>query len=510
MSKLEKYNQKRNFDKTKEPQGKVIKSDKKLIFCVQHHMSRKEHYDFRLEWQGVLLSWAVPKGPSFNPKDKRLAIMVEDHPLDYANFEGVIPKGQYGGGSVMLWDIGEWQPYGNISEGLEKGTIKFSLTGKRLKGNWALTVFKTAESKNTWLLIKEKDEFASDNFDIKSFNKSISTNRTMQEISDNKQSKLTIAQLNKKLKSFIETDGNNVTVKGVTISSPDKIVFNKPKTKKLDVVLYYAYMYKYMSPYIENRLITSVRCPKGALGDCFYFRNLTEKSADTNNYGLFKKNKKDSSTDGKKEGQNQSNYYFLKNAKAVINEVQLGTLEFHIWGSTVKSINKPDIMIFDLDPDENLKLSVLRQGALHLKSVLDDLGLVSFLKTSGKKGYHIVVPFEKHANWQTFKNFAKNVCKVMEEMWPDRYTANSRKDKRKGKIYVDWVRNIKGSTTVAPYSVRASQGATVSMPITWDNLSRIKPDSITMKKACQMIAGNDAWAGFFDVRQKLTNNAKSK
>lgn len=133
MDSLKKYHQKRDFKKTEEPVGKREKTHKKLRFVVQHHLARREHYDLRLEWNGTLKSWAVPKGPSYHSKDKRLAIQVEDHPLDYRNFEGTIPKGQYGGGTVMLFDEGYWQPLGNPKRDLENGFIKFSLNGSRLK-----------------------------------------------------------------------------------------------------------------------------------------------------------------------------------------------------------------------------------------------------------------------------------------------------------------------------------------------------------------------------------------
>ena len=133
MKELQKYNEKRNFKKTKEPVGKKQKSAKKLHFVVQHHMARKDHFDVRLEWNGVLKSWAVPKGPSYNPKDRRLAVKVEDHPLNYRNFEGTIPKGEYGGGTVMLWDEGYWEPI--TSKVSFKKPIKFLLHGKRLKGD---------------------------------------------------------------------------------------------------------------------------------------------------------------------------------------------------------------------------------------------------------------------------------------------------------------------------------------------------------------------------------------
>lgn len=137
-AKLEEYNRKRNFEKTGEPEGASEKTGGRLKFVVQHHIARRDHFDFRLEWDGALLSWAVPKGPSYDPRDKRLAIQVEDHPLEYRNFEGLIPKGEYGGGIVMIWDEGDWEPQTEVREGLGAGSLTFILKGRRLKGKWAL------------------------------------------------------------------------------------------------------------------------------------------------------------------------------------------------------------------------------------------------------------------------------------------------------------------------------------------------------------------------------------
>ena len=147
MMELDVYNRKRDFEKTPEPQGEASQSGAGLRFVVQHHRARRDHYDFRLEWNGVLLSWAVPKGPSYNTRDKRLAVQVEDHPLEYRHFEGTIPKGEYGGGVVMLWDEGFWEPFGNVDEGLRDGSLKFILKGTRLKGKWALVRMKTGETR---------------------------------------------------------------------------------------------------------------------------------------------------------------------------------------------------------------------------------------------------------------------------------------------------------------------------------------------------------------------------
>jgi len=165
---LKDYNAKRKFDETSEPKGKSKKSKDKLIFVIQRHAASRLHYDFRLEMDGVLKSWAVPKGPSLDPKDKRLAMMVEDHPYDYKDFEGNIPEGNYGAGQVEIWDSGTYEPLDNDSKlsdekellkELHAGSLKFILHGKKLKGEFALVKMKNTEE-NSWLLIKHKDDFA--------------------------------------------------------------------------------------------------------------------------------------------------------------------------------------------------------------------------------------------------------------------------------------------------------------------------------------------------------------
>ena len=174
---LSDYNKKRDFNKTSEPKGKKGKSSKKLKFVVQHHYSRREHYDLRLEWNGVYVSFAIPKGPSYDTKDKRLAVHVEDHPLSYGNFEGNIPKGEYGAGVVILWDKGEWIP--KEKSDFSKGSVKFTLKGERLNGDWTLIKFK----EDNWLMIKEKDN--SKKINIYKYKTSIKTGRTMEEIKNN-------------------------------------------------------------------------------------------------------------------------------------------------------------------------------------------------------------------------------------------------------------------------------------------------------------------------------------
>lgn len=453
MNRLNEYNKKRNFDKTQEPKGILKKENKKNIFVIQHHMASKDHYDFRMEVDGVLKSWAVPKGFSYNTKDKRLAVMVEDHPLSYHDFEGVIPPLQYGAGVVMLYDTGYYES-NNIKNGLKKGIIKFELFGKRVKGKWSLIRFKD----NNWLLVKERDNIY---VDLNKFKRSIKTNRTMDEIKNGLDS--------------------------ITITSPDKIIEKKSMLTKLDIVNYYKKVSVRMMPFLNNRLISTIRYPNGNSNDSFF-----KKHFENNKY-LGKKvvisNKK------------KNDYYFIKDLNGLIYEVQMNSYEFHIWSSDVKAINKPDIMVFDLDPDEKLNINKVRDGVMCLKNVLDQLGLKSFLKTSGGKGYHVFVPFTSFESWSSFSLFAKNISLLLEEKYPDMFTCNMSKEKRKNKIFIDWYRNKKSSTSVAPYSLRIRKKITVSMPIKWSELYKIKPGDITIDIAIKRLKRIDPWKDFFSIKQ---------
>src|SRR5882757_3248834 len=162
---LKRYRQKRDFTKTPEPKG-ISAAKAGYRYLIQKHAATRLHYDFRLELDGVLKSWAVTRGPSLDPHDKRLAVEVEDHPVSYGSFEGIIPKGQYGGGTVMLWDEGSWEPIGDPHEDLEKGKLEFKLYGKRLTGEWTLVRMRDRDKnkgRHNWLLIKHRDEVARDN-----------------------------------------------------------------------------------------------------------------------------------------------------------------------------------------------------------------------------------------------------------------------------------------------------------------------------------------------------------
>lgn len=503
---LRKYTRKRNFGKTGEPRGERPQGpSKQLRFVVHHHIAGRDHYDLRLEWGGVLKSWAVPKGPSYDPHDKRLAVQVEDHPLEYRDFEGTIPKGQYGGGVVMIWDEGIWDPPLDVDEGLADGSLKFTFHGSRLKGEWALIRMKAkpGEKDINWLLIKEKDEYEN-TLDIKQFITSVQSGRTMPEIEEGKNENTSHRENNadsdrKRTASGKKLSGHDDkkqkesvrSVENAKITHPEKVLYQKSGITKADIARYYFQISKRMMPYLENRLLSAVRCPEGIDGDCFFKKHPGNDNKGTVTVPVL-------GNSGTSE-----EYYYVEDAYGLMSEVQMNTLEFHVWGSRVKTLEHPDMMVFDLDPDEGMGLGKIRQGVHDLKNLLDQLSLISYLKTSGGKGYHIVVPFRPAAGWNAFEAFARNVAKTMEAKWPDRYTSNVRKNKRNNRIFVDWLRNVRGATSVAPYSVRAREGAPVSMPISWKELETITPNGASLEDALKRLSHEDPWAEFFVDNQQL-------
>lgn len=274
----------------------------------------------------------------------------------------------------------------------------------------------------------------------------------------------------------------------IEIIHPDKIIFQKEKISKFEIASYYSQVAPFMFKFLDKRLLSVIRANQG-IDKVFFKKHPNVKSKFVKSVIVEKE---------------KQPYFYLPSEESVVYQAQMGTVEFHIWASSLPKIDKPDIMTFDLDPDENLGLSNLRQGVKNLKQILDKLGLRAFLKTSGGKGYHVLLPFQPDCGWQTFGDFAKAVANLLQAQWPQLYTSTMKKEQRKNKIFVDWMRNGKGATCVAPYSIRARRGAKISMPIGWSELDKIAPDQIDITTALARIKKKDPWEDFFQVRQSIS------
>ncbi len=779
---LSKYRDKRDFKATREPYGKISKQKKALRFVMQKHGARHLHYDLRLEIGGVLKSWAVPKGPSLDPNVKRLAVQVEDHPLEYSKFEGNIPHGEYGAGAVIIWDKGTWQTDDN-AKSLEKGALTFTLKGKKLKGKWKLIQIKK-DPKN-WLLIKVKDEYAvsEKEYSILEEDKSVISNKSLFEVKDEPLPKVIHPQLatlvdkapigkewlheikfdGYRLLCFIEDkikfitrgqqdwtskfeklasqmrklkelqgtvldgevvalDQNNhfnfqmlqnalhhdkkihlvyyvfdliyykgkdishlellerkkilkkilaklnsnavrysdhvigkgqqtyknacqmslegimsknihseydqkrsknwlkvkcthrqeFVVGGVTkpkgsrghfgslllgyydenkdlhycghvgtgfdnnslkdiflllnkhttakspfvqppiennlltwlrpkivieveflewtsdgmlrhpsfkgiredkapskafkeekealpfpLSHPDKVLYPKTNRTKLDIATYYDNIAEWILPYIINRPLTVLRCPKGVGDKCFYQRhsNPSNKAAD----------KKGGAHVIEQTGIEK--YLYIKNKKGLLNLVQMDVLEMHPWGARVDKIERPDWVIFDLDPGEEVAWKNVIKAAFRVKEELEKLDLTSFVKTTGGKGLHIVIPLQRRYSWEDVFHFSKVFAQFFVAKYPTEYIDVMTKSKRKNKIFIDYLRNHRGATAIAPYSTRANaMEATIATPLSWAELTpKIKSDYYTLENLPKRLNSlkKDPWEDFFEIKQKL-------
>ncbi|KUL95178.1 DNA ligase [Bosea sp. WAO] len=840
MANLDLYRSKRDFSRTREPKGAAARRRKVKdggIFIVHKHAARRLHYDLRLEHGGVLWSWAVTRGPSLDPAEKRLAVHVEDHPLEYGGFEGTIPEGEYGAGSVIIWDEGKWIPEGDPARGMEKGHLAFTLEGQKLGGRWHLVRLKPrrGENRDNWLLIKVDDDFAQDDEDIlETAPDSVMSGRSVEDVGEDPAgevwstdekpakgrkprgtrssmakskvpgrpakpegeplprfvepclatlqdkppagehwlhevkfdgyrlqarvsggkvrlltrtgldwtdrfgdriaaalmalpcetalidgevvalgkdgissfsalqaalsegetanlvfyafdllhlngedlraepllarkerleellqeagpdaplrysehfvepgqtmlrhacrmglegvvskradapyrsgrgrdwikskctqrqefviagyvpSKASRNQLGSLVLAFHEDGalkpagrvGTGFTRKSaaelkkrldaiaaesapfegaagrergivwvkpelvaeiafgswtasktlrhaaflglredkpagdvieekpasagadkprrartgrkarpettVTLSNPDKPLWPDIGFTKQDLLDYYASVWERMAPFVVERPLSLLRAPDGVGGQVFF-----QKHAGA---GLHKSVARMKDKDGEE-------LLFIRNFDGLAALVQLGTVEIHLWGARVETVETPDQVIFDLDPDKGVPMERVRAAALTVRQRLDQLGFESFLKTSGGKGFHVVMPLKPKAGWDEIKAFARDFAKAMEQAEPKLYTATLSKQARRGRIFIDYLRNGRGATAIAPFSTRARPGAAVAMPVAWEMLEKgLAPDAFKAPKVMENGPPEDAWARFFSPKRAL-------
>jgi len=513
--KLKEYRERRDLKRSGEPTGRTVKKSKNPRFVIQKHDASHLHYDFRLEIGGVLVSWAIPKGPSMNPKIKRLAVRTDDHPLDYATFEGVIPEGEYGAGTVMVWDIGT---YKNIKESngksvpmstcLKDGHIEVELDGKKVHGAFAF-IRTNFGGKEQWLCIKMRDKYASARANpVNTAKKSALSGRTTREIAKEDNKNLLSApgyiKVSKKSDKAVNRgkSGTRVIKVGkylINLSNEDKILFPKSKITKGDLIAYYHDIAHTMVPYMKDRLVTMQRFPEGI-----------------NHEGFFQKEAGDYFPDWiktkrvKKEGGGSTNYVLCNHAATVVYLANQGVITTHIWLSKEDALDYPDRMIFDLDPSGK-DFSQVREAALELKDFLEDLGLKSFVMTTGSRGLHVVVPLKRKDDFDTVRGFARDVAAYMAENDPDHLTVELRKEKRHGRVFVDYLRNGFAATGVAPYAVRPKEGAPVATPLYWKEVEdpHLAPQKYTINNVFEKLKKEgDPWKGINKAARSIREARK--
>jgi len=575
---LQAYHAKRKFSVTPEPRGRETRR-KGNAFVIQKHAASRLHYDLRLEHDGVMKSWAVTRGPSLVPGEKRLAVRVEDHPIEYNRFEGIIPEDQYGGGTVMIWDRGTWQPQGDPARGLAKGRLDFTLAGKKLSGAWHLVRMRgrAGEKRENWLLIKARDEAARDARDpdiLEDEPDSVVSGRSIEEIAANKRRRVwqsnraarrqaTVAPAPRAaLKAAAATTGRKTTAReprraaaesagkkaagsvrevpampnrkasasakkpakkpakaaaqaaraatkrsrsaarapargkpwsdtDVRLTHPDRVYWVDVGITKQDLADYYRDAWDWMAPQVTGRPLALVRCPDGTKGQCFFQKHASA--------GLSEQNLRTVTDSNKRQ------ILAVESIEGLRSLVQAGVLEVHVRGSRIDSLDICDRIIFDLDPGEGLGWSDIVAAAQDVRDRLAALDLESFVKLSGGKGLHVVLPTAGH-DWDTTKTFVQSVAQAMAADSPDRYVAKMTKSIRKGKIFVDYLRNSLEQTSVAAYSTRARAGAPVSVPVSWQELGRTTGGNqhsvMTLMKRLRGLK-QDPWQDIAKLRQKL-------
>jgi DNA ligase D len=635
---LEKYRSMRDFSRTPEPAGAPRKRAGRS-FVVQKHAASHLHYDFRLELDGVLKSWSVPKGPTYDTREKRLAVQTEDHPVEYGRFEGIIPEGEYGGGTVMLWDRGRWSPIGDPHVGIEKGRLEFELEGERLRGRWLLVRLKARESdrggKANWLLFKRSDEHADRTVEItEEAVTSVTTGRSMDEIaaasgkarkvwrsnrtSDGadgapslrariravaregkarrkarelgvdgarekresgvvpartgrkrakkssakkaaaksakkttaksakkttaksakkttaksakkttaKSAKKTTAKSAKKTttsasaaakassaaapprkwavapregayrgpsnrRALVRDTGERVPVAGVKISNGQRVIDPGSGVTKLELARYYESVADAFLEHGSDRPLALVRCPEGSAGECFYQKH--------SHPGM----SKDIHVD---VDPFEEELLSVTTRAGVVSLAQWGAVELHGWGSEIRTLEAPDWIVMDLDPAPDVGWKEVVAAAVEMRERLESIGLRTFVKTTGGKGLHVVIPLVRRHDWETVKSFSHAIALDMVDLDSSRFTDNMSKSARGGKIFVDYLRNGRGNTAILPYSARARDGLPVAYPIAWSELASIDPQELTVRTVPGLLAKRrvDPWRELRGTKQSIT------
>jgi bifunctional non-homologous end joining protein LigD len=520
---LGEYDRMRDAGVTPEPFGATppvgaagaVAADGRRRFVVQWHRARRTHADLRLEHHGVLLSWAVPKGPTLRPKVRRLAVRTEDHPFAYRWFEGVIPAG-YGQGDVIVWDDGWWEPdveHGDasgIDAALDAGTLKFVLHGERLHGSFVLV----ATGDDQWLLTKRDDEHADGRWAIDDPPRSVFSLRSNDDVTAGEPPRWE-APTDHELAALDALGGAGTWEVGgrqVSLTNLDKALLpgrehgaddgadsggddTAPVTKR-DLVRYLATMAPVLAPYLVARPVNLTRYPDGPAGESFWQKAVPKHAPEW----LRRWPDPDARPGRTRE------YLVVDGAPALAWVANAAAIEIHPWTSTAMTPREPSYALVDIDPGPVTEWDETVLLARQFRAAIDHLGLVARAKVTGKRGIQIWIPVRRGYSFDETQRFVERLSRAVGSSVPDLVSWKWRTDERDGRARLDYTQNQWNKTLVAPYSVRPAPGGTVSVPIEWDELDdpALRPDRWTVRTTPGRVAEvGDPFVAIVGVEQEL-------
>jgi bifunctional non-homologous end joining protein LigD len=558
---LKKYQQMRDFAKTPEPAGArgttgptepapatttdpeppaipATAATPERLFVVQRHRARRTHYDFRLEVDGVLASWAMPKGPSLDPSVRSLAVHVEDHPFEYRDFEGVIPKGQYGGGDVIVWDTGTWVPgkedqKADPAAAIANGELHFDLDGQKLAGRFVLVRTRMEGKQEQWLMLHKHDDHAVDGWRPDDHPQSVKSGRTNDEVAADpdfewhsdrpaasaavstrahptgplEQRHLPVWQppTADELAALDDLPDKGGTWlfqgKELKLTNLDKVLFPaaqpvaKPRSKR-DLIRYYSLVAPAMLPYLYDRPVNLNRFPNGVDRPGFWHKQAPGYAPDWL-----------TRWDNPKADKGESETYFIVDSPPALAWMgNYGAVELHPWTSTAADSTRPTWALIDIDPGPaTTPYDVLVLARLY-RAGLDHLHITGQPKLTGSRGIHIWVPIDPSYTFHDTSAWVEKLSRAVGATVPDLVSWVWRKDDRSGLARLDFTQNARNKTLVAPYSVRPATGAPVSMPVTWDELDDddLRSDRWTIDTAPARLAETgDLYRPLLDLPQRL-------
>jgi len=506
---LARYKAKRDFARTPEPAGETPSADgdRPLRFVVQRHRARRRHYDLRFEMDGVLASWAVPNGPTLDPSVKRLAVHVEDHPIEYIDFEGVIPAGEYGGGDVIVWDTGTWVPHETDDPvaSVSAGELHADVFGEKLKGRLILVRSgRRGEDSDQWLLMHKHDEFAVDGWDAEDHPRSVLSGRTNDEVKADPdriwRSDLPPAEASIELHprpipgptddelSALDDLGEagkwQAFGRELRLTNLDKELFpareGESAITKREFIRYSAQIAPVILPYLAGRPLNMNRFPGGAGRSGFWNKQLPDHAPE-----WLPRWHNPEAERGK-----TTTYLVVDEPAALVWAANFGALEWHAWTSLAAHPANPTYALIDIDPGQTTSWEdVLVLARLH-RTALEHIGVRAQPKLTGRRGIQIWIPITEGLSYQDTRTWVHELSKTIGSVVPDLVSWKWDVSERQGLARLDYTQNVSNKTLVAPYSPRPAPGAPVSAPIDWSELDDpdLRPDLFTIRTIVDRVA----------------------